>query len=91
MGSLDSISSFQNILTLSEAILRLKDNKESEMYHLMIKKKDTNMTPGLISSKNSEKIIKIRKHKVEIDGSLKTLVMIRDFSDIIKYEQVVQQ
>ena len=34
---------------------------------------------------HKEKIIKIRKQEIEIDGKSRLIVMIRDFSDSVKF------
>lgn len=39
--------------------------------------------------KLQERIIRIRKHEVEIDGSKKVIVMIRDLSDSINFEKIM--
>jgi hypothetical protein len=37
----------------------------------------------------SDKIIRIRKHEIFLEGERQTIVMIRDFSDSIKVEKIL--
>jgi hypothetical protein len=37
----------------------------------------------------SEKIIKIRKQKIKIDGQSRVVVIIHDFSDSVKFQKVL--
>ena len=52
------------------------------MFRIDLKNDIENSSPKQ-NSKSKNKIIKIRKHEMVINGYKKTLVMVRDFSDAI--------
>ena len=82
MYSLDTYSMGQSILTFEEALQKVPLNNESIMFGIVLKNDIENSTLKQ-KSKSKDKIIRIRKHEMTINGYKKTLVMVRDFSDVI--------
>lgn len=94
---LDTLELGLSILTLDEALQKIKPGAESEIYQLTFKKdpSDERMTSKQSSSKlrstpkNDVHLVRIRKHKVNIDGADKDIVLIREFSDQINIEKIL--
>ena len=57
-----------------------------------MKTKNTDYSESVLKeSHERDKVIRIRKHSMIIDGSKKTLVMVRDFSDVVYSEKIRQK
>ena len=69
----------ENVLTLHEVLQTFE--VESPMYNIKLKRSEEN------SEEDDYRTVVLEKNQVEIDGSVKLIIMIRDVSDRVRLEQ----
>jgi hypothetical protein len=88
----------QSVLTLTEALQTFSCLEESAMFKLKLQPKLREDSLAQSAHKmrlhtdedmDSDRIIRIRKHEIYVDGQKQVIVMIRDFSDSIQVEKIL--
>jgi len=82
LNSLETQSLAYSVLTMQEAMVSFQTGEESEMLHVKINQ-DTDSPIN--------RIIRIRKSDVILDGEMKIIVTIRDLTDSFNFEKMQLQ
>jgi hypothetical protein len=81
MDTLDDKELGVSVLTLQEAISLVELNQEGTLFQIKFK-------PQEVEEESQDRVIRVRISEITVDGQIRLILQISDFTDTINYQKL---